>query len=158
MNYPTPRWRVRKIAPDGDIVVVDPRGLARYAQHLIGHETELVLRKRKRQRSYEQLRYWFGVPMKLLSEHTGYTKMQMHYLCLALCYGVVVDPTTGREIPVVPMSRGLTTGQFAEIISWCPPWAAETYQDSKGNPLQIPMPNEVDLDALPGEWETEIEA
>lgn len=100
--------------------------------------------KKKPQRTYDQLRYWFGVPMKLLSDHTGYTKMQMHYLCLAICFGVVLDEVTGREVPVVPASRHLNTAHFAELISWCPPWAWETYD------VAIPLPNDVDLSTLPG--------
>lgn len=110
-----------------------------------GEELEIVIREKKRTRSYDQLRYWFGVPMKILSEHTGYTKMQMHYLCLAMCFGVVLDETTGREVPVVPASRHLTVKQFSELIEWCPPWAFETYDG-----LSIPLPNDIDLSSLPG--------
>lgn len=95
-------------------------------------------------RSYRQLRYWFGVPMKALSEVTGYTKMQCHYLCLAMCFGVVIDPYTGRDVPVVPMSKGLTKAQFSELMEWFPPWAWEQHQ------IRVPMPNEIDVDSLPG--------
>lgn len=95
-------------------------------------------------RSYQQLRYWFGVPMKALSEVTGYTKMQCHTLCLALCFGVSIDPYTGRDIPVVPFSRGLTKRQFSELMEWFPPWAWEMHK------ISVPLPNEVDLSSLPG--------
>lgn len=105
---------------------------------------ELIVRKIRRQRSYDQLRYWFGVPMKRLSEKTGYTKMQMHYLCLACCFGVVADAVTGHEVPVVPASKHLTTAQFSELIEWVGPWAWETYE------LEIPLPDTVDVSSLPG--------
>lgn len=99
---------------------------------------------KKRQRSTDQLRYWFGVPMKLLSEQTGYTKMQMHYLCLAICFGVLVDEQTGREVPVVPASRYLTPAQFSELVDWVIPWAWDEWS------VVIPMPDEVDYSTLPG--------
>jgi hypothetical protein len=120
---------------------------ARYDERLvelIDEDVELAIRKRRSQRSYDQLRYWFGVPMKRLSERTGYTKMQQHYLCLAICFGVILDPVTGHEVPIVPASKHLTQGQFAELIEWCPPWAMETHQ------VQIPLPGEVDVEDLPG--------
>lgn len=116
---------------------------------LAGQDIEVIYRKPRRQRSTDQLRYWFGVPMRLLSKKTGYTKLQMHYLCLAICFGVVVDPKTGREIPVVPASKALSTKQFSELIEWCPPWAWDEWQ------MSIPLPNDVDLDSLPGDDESE---
>lgn len=111
-----------------------------------GQEFEISDRAVRRTRTYEQLKYWFGVPMTILSEYTGYTKMQMHYLCLAQCFGVIHDETTGLDLPVVPASRHLTTRQFGELIEWCPPWAFETYDGR----ITIPMPNEVDLALVPG--------
>lgn len=129
----------------GALLVLDrPRDYGRHVRSLAGEYVELVLRKQRTQRSYDQLRYWFGVPMALLSDHTGYTKMQMHYLCLAICFGVVADAQTGREIPVVPASRHLTVAQFSTLIEWCPSWAMETYQ------VSVPLPNEVDVSSLPG--------
>lgn len=110
-----------------------------------GEAIEAIFRRPKRQRTYDQLKYWFGVPMTILSEQTGYTKMQMHYLCLAICFGVVIDQASGREVPVVPASRALSPKQFADLIEWCPPWAFEAYDG-----LEIPMPNEIDLGSLPG--------
>jgi hypothetical protein len=82
--------------------------------------------------------------MRVLSEHTGYTKMQMHYLCLAICYGVVRDPVTGREVPVVPSTRDLTAKHFSELIEWVGPWARETYNVSIG------LPGDIDIESLPG--------
>ena len=115
----------------------------------VGTELRVRIDESKKTRSYDQLRYWFGVPMAILSEKSGHTKLQCHYLCLSLCFGFVVDEKTGREIPIVPFSRGLTVKQFSELIEWCPPWAREEFG------LAIPLPNDVDLESLPGYDETE---
>lgn len=128
----------------GHLSFADPKALKVHLRGLRGRDVVFNVKRKTRQRSYDQLRYWFGVPMKALSEKTGYTKMQMHYLCLAICFGVVVDAVTGREVPVVPASRHLTTAQFSELIDWCPVWAWENWQ------LEIPLPKDVDLSALPG--------
>lgn len=116
-----------------------------YLSTLAGKSVDVVVKVHRQKRTYDQLKYWFGVPMKRLSDHTGYTKMQMHYLCLAICFGVTVDELTGREVPIVPASRHLTAQQMGELIEWCPPWAFETY-----NGIEIPLPERVDLDSLPG--------
>jgi hypothetical protein len=136
-------WSAKKA--DGRIDLDDKDGFRQWFGHF-GEGEEITLRvgPPKRFRTYDQLRYWFGHPMKLLSEHTGYTKMQMHYLCLAICFGVVLDPVTGREVPVVPMSKQLTTAQFSELIEWVGPWARETYGVSIG------LPGDIDIESLPG--------
>lgn len=126
---------------------------------LKGCEVEGTLERKvyRRKRTYEQLKYWFGVPMKILSAHTGYTKMQMHYLCLAECFGVITDAATGREVPVVPASRHLTTKHFSDLIEWVGPWAAETFSQSDGTPITIPLPGDVDMNELPGVDENDEE-
>lgn len=136
-------WPATKIG--GKLVLDDQPGFREWFRTFGEGE---VLRVRvgppRKARSTDQLRYWFGHPMKLLSEHTGYTKMQMHYLCLAICFGVIFDPATGYEVPAVPMSKGLTTAQFSELIEWVGPWAWDTHR------VVIHLPGDVDLDALPG--------
>jgi hypothetical protein len=140
-----PTWAF--VAANGKPHLVNKDRFAAYFACAFGEGDvgELVARKIRKRRSYDQLKYWFGVPMTILSEKTGYTKMQMHYLCLACCFGIVADKVTGREVPVVPASKHLTTKQFSDLIEWCPPWAFETYDG-----LEIPLPEKVDLSSLPG--------
>lgn len=141
---PVPTFRA-SVTDRGQLVPEARHDFDRWLRTLAGKRVDLIVREPRPQRSYRQLKYWFGVPMKLLSEVTGYTKMQMHYLCIAICFGVVVDPASGREVPVVAASRALTTKQFAELVEWCPAWSLETHG------LEIPLPNDVDIDSLPGE-------
>ena len=107
---------------------------------------ELVIRigPKPNKRSVDQLRYWFGVPIAMLIEKTGYTKMQQHYICMALCFGVLIDEKTGLSVPVVPASRHLTAKQFSEAIEWVGPWAFEQFE------IEIPLPEQVDFSSLPG--------
>lgn len=128
----------------GQVELDQPVKFQRFVEGHEGQEIELILRLPTLDRTSQQLRYWFGVPMKLLSEATGYTKMQMHYLALAICFGVVVDEKTGIDVPVVSASRHLTATQFSELIQWIIPWAEEQHH------VSIPLPNEVDLTSLPG--------
>jgi hypothetical protein len=147
-----------EVLPDGSGFRVKPASrplFLAYLATMAGAVVEVVIRPPRRKRTHDQLRYWFGVPMKRFSEHTGYTKLQAHYLCLALCFGVIYDPASGREVPVVPMSKGLSAAQFAELIEWFVHYAATTYG------LAIPLPNEPecpDLDSLPGMTEDEARA
>lgn len=129
----------------GHLSFADRKALDRHLRTLKGCDVVFSVKRKTKRRSYDQLRYWFGVPMKILSEHTGYTKMQMHYLCLAVCFGVLTDPVTGFDVPVVPASRHLTAQQFSELIEWVGPWAFDAYDG-----LEIPLPEHVDLSELPG--------
>lgn len=133
------------VVQDGRLHLSDAARYRAYVASLgDGEICEVAIRRPKSQRTYEQLRYWFGVPMAILSEHTGHTKLQLHYMCLALCFGVITDATTGMALPVVPASRHLTTQQFSELIEWVGPWAWETFG------VRIPLPHEVDLSTAPG--------
>ncbi|MDP3720807.1 MAG: hypothetical protein Q8T13_23845 [Acidobacteriota bacterium] len=96
-------------------------------------------------RTEEQLAYWFGVPVKRVAKATGYTSSQAHALMLACCFGVIVDPATGREIPKVPSTGDLTRRQFAALITWVGPWALKTYN------LVIPPPAAVRGEDLDGD-------
>ena len=145
-----------EVAADGaSFRVANRAAFVAYLRTLAGRDVEVAVRPPRRKRTNDQLRWWFGVAMKRWSERTGYTKLQAHYLALSLCFGVVVDPASGREVPVVPMSKALTAAQFSELMEWFVHYALTSYG------LYVPLPNEPDcpdLESLPGLSEDEAEA
>ena len=62
-----------------DVIELDNKDRFRaHRKTLEGERIDLILRKRTSQRSDQQNRYYHGVVIKLLAEHTGYTTDEMH--------------------------------------------------------------------------------
>lgn len=93
----------------------------RYLATLAGRPVEVVVRKVREQRSIDQNKYWWAVPIPLLAEHCGYTDTQMHYVLLGECFGYVVGPT-GKGVPNVASSSNLSVEEFTKLIDWVLIW------------------------------------
>ena len=59
-------------------VLYDQRGYDLLVASLNGKEIEITLGKPSKQRSNQENRYYWGVVIKLISEHTGYTADESH--------------------------------------------------------------------------------
>ena len=109
-----------------------------------GQRVEVVIRRRRSQRSIDQNKYIHGVPFKLLAEAFGYDKDEMPALKLALmgeCWGYQTNELTGREFPRKPHTSDMTTDECGQFIEWLIRFGAK-------HDVLIPLPNEVDLDSL----------
>jgi len=90
---------------------------------------EMVLRKPKKQRSIPQNSYYWGVIVKLLSEHLGYYPEEIHGIIkFKFVYTKDEDST-----------RDLSTYEFSEFTEQIIEWAAQEFN------LVIPYPNEVEV-------------
>lgn len=78
--------------------------------------------------------YWFAVPVKLVAQHTGYSRAQAHVLLVSNCFGVIFDKVTGKQVPVQPSTSALSASHMSQLIHWVQPWAKKTYG------LDIPAP------------------
>ena len=70
-------------------------------------------------------------------------------------FAAVVARLAGVRVPIVPMSRALSTAQFSELMEWGVHYAATVYN------LYLPLPGDPecpDLDSLPGVTEDEARA
>lgn len=94
-------------------------------------QLEVVVHRLRATRSTQQNRYWWGVCIQLVSEHTGYTPDEIHELAkqmfipkkLAICDGngeIVGEHVMGGS------TRTMNTAQFTEFIETFKRWAAET--------------------------------
>jgi len=117
-----------------------------YANHMIsleGKEISLVLQEWKNDRSDRQNRYYFGVPIKLISEHTGYSDDEVHELLksLFLKRQVEIKVKDGMERhTIVGSTSSLNTSQFEEYLAKVRQWASEELN------VYVPDPNEADYD------------
>ena len=103
---------------------------------------EVSVRRLYANRSIQQNRYYFGVVVELLAEHTGYTRDETHDILkmqflpkqLAVCDG---NGEVKGEFVVGGSTRKLTTTEFQQYIEAIQRWAAET--------LDVFIPDPVDI-------------
>ena len=64
----------------GHIKLDNPGRFKEYLSTLEAKRIELILQERQGEISDPQRRYYFAVPVKMLGDHLGYTKEEMHEL------------------------------------------------------------------------------
>jgi hypothetical protein len=101
------------------------------AQMREGWEIELTVKRRRATRSIEQNRYYWGVVVELISEHTGYTPDEMHDVLKALFIPKRLALQDGNgvvqnEIVIGGSTRTMNKLEFGDYIESIRRWAAET--------------------------------
>lgn len=121
MTAPVPVFACRLTSTG--LSVDDRQSLAKYARSLGDGPLELVVRKEKAQRTSRSNRYYWGVVIHLLSEHTGYDPDEMHE-ALAFKFLRMEDcPITGA--PRRQRTPKMNTAEFARYVDQCIRFAAE---------------------------------
>ncbi len=105
----------------GRPVLDDAPGFQRLKESLDGQDIEIILRKRRKDRSSQANRFYHGVVVKLLSEHTGHTPSETHDI---LKYRFLIDREDER-LPRVRSTASLDTAEFARYLEDCIQLAAE---------------------------------
>ena len=120
----------------GQVIIRDRESFDNYAKTLQGSELEVIIRKRKSQRSSQQNRYYFGCVVKLIGEYCGYDTDDMHE-ALAMKFLRIEDcPITG--VPRRKRTPKTNTAEFAAYVDQCIRFGAELG-------VVIPEPGQVDL-------------
>jgi len=114
---------------------------SRFDQHLkslAGADCELVVRKRKSQRSLVQNSYIWGVAYPVIAEALGYDRHEheeLHYGLVAKWGGEHFDKRIGSMVPNKRSSK-LSTKEFSDYIDWLVRFAAESLH------VNVPLPGE----------------
>jgi hypothetical protein len=104
-------------------------------------EYELIIRKPKKGRSSNQNRYYFGVVLRLLSDHTGYSVDDLHETMKSMFNPLRLEFNTKKGTEAIRASKStteLTTVKMEEYLSQIREWASQSLG------VFIPLPNEVD--------------
>lgn len=104
-----------------------------WLQTLAGKDVEVLVRKKRTQRSLDQNAYFHAIPVPLLAEEWGEDVETAKLLILGECFGWR-DMKDGRQIPIKPSSSALTVDEFSHLIEWLPPWAMTHFR------VEIPLP------------------
>lgn len=130
-----PIWQAKKIKGKQKL---DFREQDRFAAYLSrfrdGTELEVIVRKRGKQVSLPQMRYYFGVIVAMLCDETGVdSKAEMH-TALKIRFLSEVDAKSG--LMIVKSYSGLETHEAEKYHAKIKRWAAEFLN------LAIPDPNQ----------------
>lgn len=111
--------------------------------YLSDGEYELIIRKPKKERSLSQNRYYFGVVLRLLSNHTGHSVDDLHETMKSMFNPLRLEFNTKKGMEAVRASKStteLTTVKMEEYLSQIRQWASESLG------IFIPTPGEVDFE------------
>lgn len=104
-----------------------------YLHTLNGKRVELTVEKLKHTRTSNQNRYYHGVVVKLIAQHTGHDPEQIHE-----ALKMMFSPKWHLGDKVIPTSTTrLDTLEFVEYTERCRVWGSEFLG------LNIPLPGEV---------------
>lgn len=104
------------------------------SDYVKGHEDWFVIEilKSKNKRSLNQNKYYWGVVVKILANHTGYTSDETHQELARMFLGY---DNNGKRF--VKSTTKLNTFDFEQYMDKCRKWASEEMN------VHIPLPNEV---------------
>lgn len=111
-----------------------------YLHSLNGKRVELTVEKLKHPRTNSQNRYYHGVVVKLIAEHTDHDPEQVHEALKQLHspkWYLFPDKDVAKAIPT--STTRLDTVAFVEYTEKCRMWANEFLG------LNIPLPGEVSV-------------
>lgn len=101
--------------------------------YTLSGDVQVIVRKKKKDRSNNQNRYYRGVIVKILSDELGYFPEQIHDLLRNMF--LLVD---GAKYPIARSTTNLSTVEMEDYLSKIRIWAASELN------CQIPLPNQID--------------
>ena len=117
----------------GRLVFNNPDGFEKYLLKLNDKSVDVVVRLPRKDRSYKQNRFLWGICYELVSEATGYTREEVHNAMRLLFL-----KDENRAIPTLKSTTSLSTIEMNEYWAKIQQFAAEKLN------LVIPDPREVE--------------
>lgn len=134
---------------EGGKLTVNRKHITKAVQHFDGCDLELILRKKKKRRSNQLNRYWWGVVIEVtrlafLDLGMPKTKEQVHEILKRAAAEVIphimivesVIETTGVIIAELKRTRDMTNSEMCDLVDVCRKWVWENME------VHIPEPNE----------------
>ena len=100
---------------------------------------EIVVRAKTNSRSANQNKYYWGVVIELIAQHTGHTKDEIHEILKArsdVCRDCLV--LNNKTYGIIKSTTSLDTKQMEIFLAECRQWASQELG------VFVPLPNEVD--------------
>ena len=120
----------------GNLVLDNRSRFQNFVKSFEGKKIEIILRKRKKQRSDQQNRYYWGVVIDILGKTFGYEPEEMHN---ALRFKFLqIDSAIQPGLISAQSTTKLSTVEFMDYIAKIQRWAAQEFQ------IYLPDPNEAE--------------
>lgn len=123
----------------GKLILDSPDRFRVHLSRYEGQPVEIVIRKKKSQRSLQQNRAYFGIAVEILCEHTGFRREEMHG-ALKQKFASRIDEKTG--LTIIESTADMDTARFCRYYDDIQRWAAEFLG------VYVPDPNEPPLAEL----------
>lgn len=112
-------------------------------QRLEGQEVMLTIAPKRKPRSAEENRYYWGVVVSILSDELGLIPEEVHDIVKnKFLLNHRIKTENGKVVWAVAYPRStstLSTSEFEDLMSKVRMWAASEFK------IYIPLPNEVDI-------------
>jgi hypothetical protein len=129
-----------KVSDDGTLQLSEDEKFAR-RQHLLnlaGKDVDVVVRRKRSQRSLDMNAYLHAVPFPILADLFGDDIEGTKWSLMGECFGWKRCKVTGRDVPIKPHTSEMTVEESTYFVDWLIPWA----QMNHG--AVIPLPAESD--------------
>jgi hypothetical protein len=125
-------------AKNGTLNLQCPDTFRKYLYSLNDKDVEFIVRLPRKDRSSQENKYYWSVPVTLISEHTGYTPDEVHeFLKLKFLSKIIV--MVGKDERIPRSSTELSTLEWEKWMTEIREWAAQELS------LSIPLPKEVEI-------------
>lgn len=131
-----------QVTDKGKLELSNPDAFRESVSKLAGKRVYVVVDTERQKRSNDQNEYYWGVVLKLISEHTGYTVNELHDIVRYYFLGAEEKTIAGETVKILKSTTKLNTLQFEEYLGRIRDWAS-----TKLN-ITIPLPNGVNCQRL----------
>lgn len=108
---------------NGKFIPENEDGYTVWMMNLENKECLLTIGEKKNQRTMSQNRYYNGVILKLIGEHLGYDRDEVHDILTAKFLKKIVN-VDGKDMVVVRSTTSLTTEEMSNYIEKCKRFSA----------------------------------
>lgn len=142
------KLRMRGRCIGGLFIPDNPEKFKKGIEYYEGDMVDIIIEKAVKKRSYNQNAYYRGVVVKMLADHLGIDRQEMHYILRDL-FGL--KQVISTKITTINMelfefvkeielsTKDYNTGEFEQYLSNIRMWAASEHG------LSIPLPNEIEI-------------
>jgi len=128
-----------RVTEDGKLLLTPSEHTARasHLRTLAGRDVEVIVRKKRTQRSTAQ-NSWIHAAASLLAEHCGNSLAEQKLDLMGECWGWRTL-SNGHTVPMKIHTSDMTVEEASQFIDWLIRWSAEKFPEVK-----IPLPGQAE--------------
>lgn len=146
-----PKWPVH-VSEDGKILFPNPKQWDDFKVPYYGKDMTLILKKRVKERSRQEEKYYHAVVVRLVAETLEMGRQEAHEFLKAMFLRIEDTTSTGIRYSRIMSTTELSDQAYREYWEKCVKWAAlptmdDGLSEQSGLGIYVPYPNEVDYES-----------